>query len=288
MRPISGGKAASTRCSPLLQKSLNLEAIASRHGTFKTDDISPLLPMNKTVEILPDLSALVARALELTLQRAEDAIAARGRFTIALAGGSTPRPLYEAIAQQPLPWEQIYVFWGDERYVPADHPDSNQGMARRAWLDRVQTPEQNIYAMPTLENDPQISADQHERQLQDFFHTAPGEFPSLDLVLLGMGDDGHTASLFPHTAALDVSDRLITVGNKDGQPRLTFTAPLINHARCVLFMVTGANKQPALAQVFAPEGDAKSYPSRLIQPQGELWWLLDAAAGAAIALQTKA
>ncbi|HBE50221.1 MAG TPA: 6-phosphogluconolactonase, partial [Cyanobacteria bacterium UBA11369] len=95
----------------------------------------------------------------------------------------------------------------------------------------------------------------------------------------GMGDDGHTASLFPHTEALLVSDRLITVGNKDGQPRLTFTAPLINTARCVIFVVAGANKRPALAQIFAPQGDEIAYPSRLIQPVGELWWLLDESAG---------
>lgn len=106
-----------------------------------------------------------------------------------------------------------------------------------------------------------------------------GEFPSLDVVLLGIGDDGHTASLFPHTDALQVRDRLITVGNKAGQPRITFTAPFINHARCVIFMVTGANKQSALAQILAPNGDELTYPARLIQPQGQLWWLLDQTAG---------
>lgn len=112
-----------------------------------------------------------------------------------------------------------------------------------------------------------------------FFQVQPGEFPAFDLILLGIGDDGHTASLFPHTEALNVRDRLITVGNKDGQPRITFTAPLINHARCVIFVVAGASKRPALAQVFAPTADDQTYPSRLIQPQGELWWLLDEAAG---------
>jgi 6-phosphogluconolactonase len=99
-----------------------------------------------------------------------------------------------------------------------------------------------------------------------------------------MGDDGHTASLFPHTAALDVGDRSITVGDKDGQPRLTFTVPLINHARSVLFLVSGESKRPALAQVFAEVGDARAYPSRLIHPQGELIWLLDQAAGAALSV----
>jgi 6-phosphogluconolactonase len=116
--------------------------------------------------------------------------------------------------------------------------------------------------------------------LQQSFGLSVGKLPVFDIVLLGMGDDGHTASLFPHTEALKASDRQVTVGNKDGQPRLTFTAPLINQARCVIFLVAGESKRPALAQVFAPSGDEISYPSRLIQPQGELWWLLDRAAGA--------
>lgn len=236
--------------------------------------------MNKKVEVLPDLSALVARSLDLILTKLDTAIKQQGRFTIALSGGSTPKPLYEAIAQQKLPWDKIHVFWGDERYVPPDHPDSNELMARRAWLDRVDIPAANIHAVPTLDNDPGLSAAKYEQQLQSFFHSAPGEFPALDVVLLGMGDDAHTASLFPHTEALKVSDRLITVGNKDGNPRITFTYPFINAAHSVMFIVAGANKVPALAKVFAPEADASTYPSRLIQPQGELLWLLDAAAGA--------
>ncbi len=152
-------------------------------------------------------------------------------------------------------------------------------MARRAWLDKVNIPAANIHPMPTLAGDPAVDASKHEAELREFFKTPPGEFPALDIILLGMGDDGHTASLFPHTEALLVSDRLITVGNKDGQPRLTFTAPLINAARCVIFVVAGANKRPALAQIFAPQGDEIAYPSRLIQPVGELWWLLDESAG---------
>ncbi|MCC5635549.1 6-phosphogluconolactonase [Nostoc sp. CHAB 5844] len=236
--------------------------------------------MNKQVEILSDQSALVARSLSLILSKLETAIAQRGQFTIALSGGSTPKPLYEAIATKNLPWDKIHVFWGDERYVPPDHPDSNELMARRAWLDRVDIPSANIHAMPTLEGDPAVSAAKHEQHLREFFHSALGEFPALDVILLGMGDDAHTASLFPHTEALKVSDRLVTVGNKDGNPRITFTYPFINSARSVIFVVAGANKRPALAKVFAPEADDFSYPSRLIRPQGELWWLLDSAAGA--------
>lgn len=235
--------------------------------------------MNKVVEVLPDKEALIQRSLELVLSKMQEAIAQRGTCTIALAGGSTPKPLYEKIAQQNLPWDKIHVFWGDERYVPPTHPDSNEGMARQAWLDKVPIPATNIHPMPTGSGAPAQDAGQYETELQAFFHTQPEEFPALDIILLGMGDDGHTASLFPHTSALQVRDRLVTVGNKDGQPRLTFTAPLINQARTVIFIVAGASKRPALDQVFAAVAEDSHYPSRLIRPQGELWWLLDQAAG---------
>ncbi|HEY9729563.1 MAG TPA: 6-phosphogluconolactonase [Chroococcales cyanobacterium] len=235
--------------------------------------------MNKIVEVLPDKAALNQRALELVVSKIQAAIQERGQCTIALAGGSTPKQLYEAIATRDLPWENIHVFWGDERYVPPDHPDSNQGMARHAWLDKVDIPAANIHPMPTDGSTPEADAEKHQSQLHEFFGTANGQFPEFDVILLGIGDDAHTASLFPHTEALKVQDRLVTVGNKDGQPRITFTAPLINHARCVVFLVAGAGKQAALAQIFALEADAMTYPSRLIQPQGELWWLLDESAG---------
>lgn len=235
--------------------------------------------MKKIVEVLPDKTALIARSLAVVLSKIQSAIQAQGRCTIALAGGGTPKPLYEAIATQDLPWDKIHVFWGDERYVRADHPDSNQGMARQAWLDKVDIPPANIHPMPTQGESPAADAEKHEAELQEFFGTPVGQFPAFDLILLGIGDDAHTASLFPHTDALQVQDRLVTVGNKDGQPRITFTAPLINHANCVMFIVAGAGKRPALAQIFAPVADAMTYPTRLIQPQGEIWWLLDESAG---------
>ncbi|MCL6433890.1 MAG: 6-phosphogluconolactonase [Leptolyngbyaceae cyanobacterium HOT.MB2.61] len=235
--------------------------------------------MNRVVEVLPDSATLIQRSLEVVLGKMKAAIAERGQCTIALAGGNTPRPLYEQIATQDLPWQCIHIFWGDERYVAPDHPDSNQKMARRAWLDRVAIPKMNIHPMPTDEADPANAASRYEAELQEFFQVQPGEFPVFDIILLGMGDDGHTASLFPHTEALQVRDRLITVGNKDGQPRLTFTVPLINHGNTVIFIATGAGKRHALEQIFAPEADAATYPARLIQPQGELWWFLDQLAG---------
>ncbi|MCL1467010.1 6-phosphogluconolactonase [Argonema galeatum] len=234
--------------------------------------------MGRKVEVLPSGAASIARSLQLVLDKINTAIGDRGQCTIVLAGGSTPKALYEAIAKENLPWEKIHVFWGDERYVPQSHPDSNQGMARRAWLDKVDIPSGNIHPMPTDAADPALDAQKYEAELEEFFKTGAGEFPVFDIVLLGMGDDGHTASLFPHTEALQVRDRKVAVGNSYGQPRLTLTVPLINQARCVIFIALGANKQSALAQVFAPVADDMTYPSRLIRPQGELWWLLDESA----------
>lgn len=236
--------------------------------------------MNKIVEVLPDKAALIQRSLEIVTQKIQAAIRERGQCTIALSGGSTPKPLYEQLAAQDLPWRGLQIFWGDERYVPADHPDSNLNMARQAWLSKVPLPPANIHPMPTDEADPASAARKHEAELQQLFQVEPGKLPAFDIILLGMGDDGHTASLFPHTDALQVRDRLVTVGTKDGQPRITFTAPLINHARTVMFIVSGESKRPALAQIFASEADETKYPARLIQPEGELWWLLDEDAGA--------
>ena len=230
--------------------------------------------MNKQVKLLQSKEELIEQALEICLAKMQEAISQRGQCTIALAGGNTPRPLYESIATQNLPWDKIHVFWGDERYVDPDHSDSNQKMARQAWLDRVPIPPTNIHAMPTAAGDPEADASSHDAHLREFFQVSPGDFPSFDLILLGMGGDAHTASLFPHTDALQISDRLVTVGNKDGQPRLTFTVPLINQARCIIFLVSGADKQAALDRVFAESEDEMKYPSRLIQSKGELHWLL--------------
>ena len=238
--------------------------------------------MKKFVEVLADKLSLIERSQVLVVDKIQSAIASRGRCSIALAGGSTPKPLYEALAQENLPWDKIHIFWGDERYVAPNHPDSNQLMARQAWLDKIEIAETNIHPIPTEANNPEIDAQSYEAQIRTVFAASPGEFPTFDIILLGMGDDGHTASLFPHTPVLNEMTKAIAVGNKDGQPRITFTVPLLNQARCVLFLVAGANKQAALEQVFAAQGDAMTYPSRLINPQGELWWLLDRNAGAKI------
>jgi 6-phosphogluconolactonase len=235
--------------------------------------------MESSLNVLSDVNALVDEAQRLIVEACQKAIADHGQFTIVLAGGSTPKPLYEKLATQDLPWDKIHVFWGDERYVSADHPDSNEGMARRAWLDQVPFPGGNLHPMPTQAPDPADAAQQYEAHLRQFFGSSPEDIPAFDLILLGLGDDGHTASLFPQTAVLNVCDRLIGVGYRGQDPRLTFTIPLINQAHCVLFLVAGQSKQPALNAIFAAEADPFTYPARFVKPKGKQYWLLDQNAG---------
>lgn len=228
----------------------------------------------KEIKIVKDKNHLIASASDVIIEKIKGAIASSQRCTIALAGGSTPKPIYENIAQTDLEWDKIHVFWGDERYVPPTHPDSNEKMAREAWLNKVNIPPENIHPMPTNGNNPSEDADKHHQELLDFFGLTDG-FPSFDIILLGMGDDGHTASLFPYTNALTECDRLVTVGNKGNNQRLTFTIPLINEAKCVIFLVSGANKQEALKAVFSKDADSNQYPSKKIQPSGDLIWFID-------------
>ena len=235
--------------------------------------------MKKIVEVLPSKSILIERSLEIIIEKILKIIEETGKCSIVLSGGSTPKPLYEAISRQKLPWDKLYIFWGDERYVKPDHRDSNQKMARQAWLNKVNIPSENIYAMPTLAENPNYDAQFYQQQLENFFNLKKGEFPIFDILLLGMGDDGHTASLFPYTNALKVRDSIVTVGEKNGEPRLTLTVPVINNAQNVMFIVAGTNKQKALEEIFAQSSNNDAYPARLIQPQGELWWLLDDQAG---------
>ncbi|MEM9806400.1 MAG: 6-phosphogluconolactonase [Cyanobacteria bacterium P01_D01_bin.56] len=227
------------------------------------------------VHVFPDKATLVTAATDQVIELIREAISSQGRCTIALSGGSTPKPLYQALAQTDLPWQQIYIYWGDERYVPITHSDSNAKMTQEAWLNHIAIPPENIFVVPTDTASPQESADRYQQALLESFQGNLEQPPQFDIILLGMGDDGHTASLFPHTAALNETQRWVTVGQKDEQPRITFTVPLINQARHVMFLVAGANKQLALSQVFAPMADSATYPSRLITPAGTLQWMLD-------------
>ncbi len=218
-------------------------------------------------------------AAERVTQLAEHCIAKRGRFDWALAGGKTPEALYRLLAGPPLAgridWTRVHFFWSDERCVPADHPDSNYRMARQSLLDHVAPPRGNVHRLRG-ELPPPLAASRYEQELAAL--AAPPGLPRLDLILLGMGEDGHTASLFPGSAALMESKRWVVATSIAGREvaRLTFTLPLLNAAAHVLFLVAGADKARALAQVSTP-ADPDRLPAHRVQPvNGELSWLVDA------------
>ena len=242
--------------------------------------------MSSPVEVrrLTTPQDLFQAAAEEVIRSATDAVAKRGRFTIALSGGSTPRNLYTLIAANAsatLPWDKMFFFWGDERHVPPDSPDSNYRMAKESLLSKVPIPPANIFPVPAENPDAAQVAEVYEQTLRRFFAVAPGEFPRFDLILLGMGPDGHTASLFPETAALQEKSRLVVANwvEKLGGSRITFTLPLLNSARCVAFLVSGTDKAAALHEVLEGNAPADKYPSRLVQPsEGKLIWFVDRAA----------
>jgi 6-phosphogluconolactonase len=227
---------------------------------------------------------LFQAAADEVLRAAAAAIAQRGRFTIALSGGSTPRNMYALIAANAstsLPWEKMFFFWGDERHVPPNDPESNYRMANEALLSKVPVPPANIFPVPTENPDADAAARAYEETLRRFFAVSPGDFPRFDLILLGLGPDGHTASLFPETAALREKSRLVVANwvEKMKTSRITFTLPVLNAARCVAFLVSGADKAPALHEVLEGKAPGEKYPSKLVHPtDGKLIWFVDRAA----------
>ncbi len=236
--------------------------------------------MAGTVRVFPDLESLSQAAAELFVQRATEAISARGRFTTALSGGSTPQRLYKLLASEPyrsaVPWSGVHIFWGDERYVPPEHPDSNYRMVKALLLDHIEIPAANIHPVPTSFPDLEEAASVHAQELEAFF----GSDIRFDLALMGMGPDGHTASLFPGEPALDVEDRSVTVARPASQPtaRLTYTYPVFNRSRLLLYLITGADKAKILAEVMK---GSDVYPTGRMAPvEGELLWFLDQAAAA--------
>jgi len=238
------------------------------------------------IRVYPDLESLSRAAAALLVAQAHLAVAARGRFSVALSGGHTPRRTYELLAAPPLkdqtPWDQVHVFWGDERCVPLTDPRSNARLAKEAWLDQVPIPLSQIHPM-NCAPDPVAAARQYEAELREYFAGRP---PRLDLVLLGLGDNGHTASLFPGTAVLEETERwaaAVYVAEIDLW-RVTLTAPLLNQARLVAFLVAGQSKAAVLQEVLHGPREPRRLPAQLIQPQpGELLWLTDLDAAAALA-----
>lgn len=234
----------------------------------------------------PDEKALSRAAADEIVAAAADAIAQRGRFWLALSGGSTPRRLYELLVEPPyrerIDWSKAELFWSDERAVAPDHAASNFRMAREAMLDRLALRADQVHRMPAERADLDAAAREHQAELARLSGATPGGGPPrFDVVLLGMGPDAHVASLFPGSAALTERARWVVHGRASAEPsdRLTFTVPLLNAARLVLLLVAGASKAAALAEVLEGPRDPMRLPSQALDPQGgRLVWLVDAAA----------
>jgi 6-phosphogluconolactonase len=230
------------------------------------------------IDTTPDAEALAHRAAAWI---ADLAAASGGRFAICLSGGSTPRRLYQLLAQPPfreqMPWGRLHWFWGDERFVPWDHPDSNYGMARTALLAQAPIPAENIHGIAT-EGTPAEAARSYERRLKSWYggETLDPALPLFDVVLLGLGEDGHTASLIPGTPVLDERERWVAevIGARP-EPRITLTYPVLESTRHVAFLVAGADKRDMLNRALA--GDV-ALPAARVRPHGVLTWFVDAAA----------
>ena len=248
------------------------------------------------VRIYRDPEELALKAARLFARLADQYVIGCGRFAVVLSGGSTPKAMLSLLAKDPfvdtVPWSSIYFFWGDERCVPPDHSDSNYRMASEALLSKVPVPPANVFRMPAENPDPQTAAEEYGATLSRFFRSSPGatsshatapltNLPRFDLVFLGMGPDGHTASLFPHTSALQAGEQIVVAKyvEKLKTNRITMTAATINNARNVTFLAAGEDKAETLKNVLEGSYQPDLYPSQLIRPRnGALLWMVDEAA----------
>ena len=238
---------------------------------------------NQKIRILTDSEAMSRAAAATIVDHISQSLQTRDVYSMALSGGSTPRRLYsllanEATLREQIPWERIHFFWGDERRVPPGHPDSNYLMAYNALLSKVPIPSTNIHRIHAEEADADEAAADYEIEIRRFFGIEAGQIPQFNCVLLGMGADGHTASLFPGTSALVETKRLVVANwvEKFQSHRFTLTLPVFNHAAQILFLVSGEDKADTLQAVL--EGDSKTtrFPVQLIQPtHAEVTWFLD-------------
>ena len=232
----------------------------------------------RVIEILPDATEVAQRAAEIFIETANEAVKSNGRFSVALSGGSTPKVLYQLLAQEgcssQIDWQRVHVFWSDERCVPPEDEQSNYRMANEALLEHIPIPANQIHRMHG-EDKPQTAAENYEEELKNYF----GNNVRFDLILLGMGEDGHTASLFPNTTAIDEKERLVAAPfvEKFNSHRITFTFQTINAAAKIVFLITGASKTETLKLVLSEP--RKDLPASLVIPTaGELVWLVDEAA----------
>jgi len=236
------------------------------------------------VKVYPNLADLSRAAAESIIDLANDRVSRNGRFTLVLSGGSTPRELYHLLAREyreEMPWSQTHLFWGDERFVPQDHLENNFGMAYQILISRIPVPPENIHPMLTTLNSPAQAALQYEKILKDFFgwEHRTENFSTFDLVILGVGEDGHTASLFPLNLVLKENERWVAavqapfdyrIGN-----RITLTLPVLNSAKRVFFLASGEKKREIIKAVLQEEPAPSKYPAGLVNPLEEVIWFVD-------------
>ena len=238
------------------------------------------------IRILNDSTDLFKVAASEFALLARDAVHRKGSFVVALSGGSTPKALYSMLASQAapdVPWSDTHIFFSDERFVPPDDPDSNFRMANQATLTKVPVPPQNIFAVPTEEASADLAARKYENSIRDFFVLPADEIPRFDLILLGLGPDGHTASLFPESTALSETQRLVVANwvDKFKTYRITFTYSLINNAAYDMFLVSGTEKTRIVREIF--ENESAKLPAQRVRPMdGKLLWLIDRPAASAL------
>lgn len=228
--------------------------------------------------------ALQRAAANAIAKHLNEARAVRGIATLVLSGGSTPKAIYQLLGAEPLrsqlDWNNIHLFWGDERCVPPTHAESNYRMTNRALLEKIEIPDKNIHRIPG-EREPRAAAESYEQEIRNFFTLNANELPQFDVTLLGMGDDGHTASLFPDTTILNETNRLVAevFVPKFNAHRISMTFPVLNNSRTILFLVSGASKAGILREVL--EGEPTRFPVQRVQPaNGTLHWFVDATAAA--------
>lgn len=236
----------------------------------------------KDIIIAKDSDELNRIAAEKFISIGRKAIEQNGKFSVALAGGSTPKSLYKLLASEEfrsqIDWQKVFFFFGDERNVSIDSDESNFRMANESILTPLQISPENIFRWETELNDTEKVVEKYEKSVVDFFDLAESELPRFDLILLGMGDDGHTASLFPYTDGLRETKRIAVVNfvEKFDTNRLTFTFPTINNAANVIFLINGANKANPLKEVLEGESQPEKFPSQNVNlKNGNLYWLID-------------
>ncbi|HZQ25371.1 MAG TPA: 6-phosphogluconolactonase [Terriglobales bacterium] len=241
---------------------------------------------SQEIHVFPTLEQLFQSAADEFVKQVKDAVRKNGRFTVALSGGSTPKGLFALLASEYkdlLPWDKMYFFWGDERHVPPDHPESNYRMADEAMLSKLPHLAKNIFRVPAEKLDAAAAAREYEQTLRQFFRLQADELPNFNLIMLGMGPDGHTASLFPYSAALQEKHRLVTENwvEKFDTFRITATVPVLNNADEIMFLISGADKAMALREVLEGSGTEQQYPAKLVQPTHGtvLWFIEQSAAG---------